>query len=377
MEKIVDIIELIACEKGLKVENVTEAVQRALIATAKKVHNENYTYGANLDTETKKISLYRKIVIVENDDKRLENDPQGFMSLSEAYKLNKDFEVGDEAHDDIELEEMGHTGVNILFKELEFHIQHLVEIQLFEKYQSQIGRIVTGTVVRIDDKENTFVDIEGVRALLPMKNRIKGEKFQMGSIVKAILKFVSIDRKNGIAIELSRTTPKFLEELLKLEVPEIHDSEVIIHKCARIPGERSKVAISSNSPKIDPIGATVGVKGVRINAVSKELKNENIDCIEFSEIGEKFVARSLAPALISSVRIEESKDSEQKKAIVMLPGEQKSKAIGKNGINIRLATMLTGYEIELIEQNNILVPQQSNATEEKADISTLASLFKQ
>lgn len=369
MEKIIDIIELIACEKGLQTENVTQAVTQAVINTAKKCIEENYSYGVDIDAKNKHFSLYQKILIVADDDERLQHDQQQYMPISEAKKLSSGLEIGDEARYDLELENLGRSAINMLYKELEFHIQRLIETQLFEKYKAQVGKIVSGTVVRIDERENTVVEIDEIRAILPMRNRIKGEKFSVGSVIKAVLKFVSMDNRNGIAIELSRTTPKFLEELLRLEVPEIHDNEVVIHRCARIPGERSKIAISSTNPKIDPIGATVGVKGVRINAVSKELKNENIDCIEYSEIGEKFVARALAPALISNVKILNNK------AVVSLPSEQKPKAIGKSGINIRLATMLTGYDIELLEQNS-LIPAVT-PPEEKGDISSLASLFKQ
>lgn len=369
LEKIIDIIELIACEKGLQTENVTQAVTQAVINTAKKCIEENYSYGVDIDAKNKHFSLYQKILIVADDDERLQHDQQQYMPISEAKKLSSGLEIGDEARYDLELENLGRSAINMLYKELEFHIQRLIETQLFEKYKAQVGKIVSGTVVRIDERENTVVEIDEIRAILPMRNRIKGEKFSVGSVIKAVLKFVSMDNRNGIAIELSRTTPKFLEELLRLEVPEIHDNEVVIHRCARIPGERSKIAISSTNPKIDPIGATVGVKGVRINAVSKELKNENIDCIEYSEIGEKFVARALAPALISNVKILNNK------AVVSLPSEQKPKAIGKSGINIRLATMLTGYDIELLEQNS-LIPAVT-PPEEKGDISSLASLFKQ
>ncbi len=366
MEKIIDIIEIIACEKGLEIEHVAQAVAQAIVITAKNHMNEAYDYGVDIDIKNKNFSLYQKILVVSDDDERIQQRER-YIPLSEARKLSDGIEIGDEARYDCPID-FGRSGINLLHRELETQIQRLIETQLFDKYKSQIGKIVSGTVVRIDNNENTYIEIDEIRAVLPMRNRIKGEKFVVGNVVKSILKYVNMDNRNGISIELSRTTPKFLEELLRLEVPEIYDNEVIIHKCARIPGERSKIAISSSSTKIDPIGATVGVKGIRINAVSKELKNENIDCIEYSDIGEKFVARALAPALISNVKIE------NKKAIVSLPSEQKSKAIGKNGINIRLATMLTGYNIELVEQNSFI--PTPFIKEEKADIDSLISLFK-
>jgi N utilization substance protein A len=168
-------------------------------------------------------------------------------------------------------------------------------------------------------------------------------------------------------LELSRTTPKFLEALLELEVPEIKDELVSIEKSARIPGERAKIALLSLHPRIDAVGATVGVKGVRINAVSAELQGENIDCIEYSTVPEMFIARAMAPAIISSVTIEDHK------ATITLPSDQKSKAIGKSGINIRLASMLTGYEIELIETDG---EGSSSSEEKKESVDSLEALFK-
>ncbi|MGP1450242.1 MAG: transcription termination factor NusA [Wolinella sp.] len=374
MEKILDIIELIAYEKSLQIDSVAGAVKEAIITTAKKSLDEHISYDVEIDKKNKTLKLYQKILVCKVDDERLESDPDNHISITSAREMDTELEVGDELRYELSLENMSRSAVNTLYKELEFHIQRLIETQLFEKYKSQVGKIVSGSVVRIDEDGNTFVEIDEVRAFLPKKNRIKGEIFKVGNVVGSVLKHVGIDRKNGIQIELSRTTPKLLEELLRLEVPEIKDGEVVIEKCARIPGERAKVAISSVNPKIDAVGATVGVKGVRINAVGKELKNENIDCVEYSAVPEIFVARSLSPALVSSVKIEENR------AIVTLPSEQKPKAIGKGGINIRLASMLTGYEIELLEQDGILSLQSASgvasAQEEKKDISSLASLFK-
>jgi N utilization substance protein A len=197
-------------------------------------------------------------------------------------------------------------------------------------------------------------------------------------VVKAVVRRVNIDKANGIQIELSRTSPKFLEELLALEVPEIADDVVLVEKCARIPGERAKVALISMHPQVDPVGATVGVKGVRINAVSEELMGENIDCIEYTSVPELFIARAMSPAIISSVIIEgDLKDEEHPaKAIVTLPSDQKSKAIGKSGINIRLASMLTGYTIELVERDGGTATDETGKPEEKKEsISSLEALF--
>ncbi|EAL2578999.1 transcription termination/antitermination protein NusA, partial [Campylobacter coli] len=288
-----------------------------------------------------------------------------YIEFSKAKKEAPDVEIGDELTYECSLENLGRTAVNILHKELEYHIQKLLEQTIFEKYKNKVGQMVFGNVVRIDNEENTYIEIDELRAFLPRKNRIKGEKFKVGDVVKAVIRRVYTDK--GIKMELSRTSPKFLECLLEAEVPEIKDGYVSVVKCARIPGERAKIILQANGANIDPVGATVGVKGVRINAVSKELHNENIDCIEFSNEPEILIARALAPAIVSSVKIE------NEKAIVTLNSEQKSKAIGKSGINIRLAGMLSGYEIELNEVN---ARTTSNTLSNEEALKNLQDLFK-
>ncbi|MBS4313226.1 transcription termination factor NusA [Campylobacter vulpis] len=337
MEKIADIIESIANEKNLELESVKDKVITALINTAKKIYGEEYEFFV----DNKTLSLYQKILIVGDDDERLNENKESFIAISKAKKEVKDVEIGDELTYECSLENLGRTAVNTLHKELEYHIQKLLEQTIFEKYKNKVGQMVFGSVVRVDSEENTYIEIDELRAFLPRKNRIKGEKFKVGDVVKAVIRRVYTDK--GIKMELSRTSPKFLECLLEAEVPEIKDGLVSVVKCARIPGERAKIILQANSSNIDPVGATVGVKGVRINAVSKEIHNENIDCIEYSNENEILIARALAPAIINSVKIED------KTAIVSLNSEQKSKAIGKNGINIRLTSMLSGFEIELKE----------------------------
>ncbi|EMD0006054.1 transcription termination/antitermination protein NusA [Campylobacter upsaliensis] len=337
MEKIADIIESIANEKNLELESVKDKVITALINTAKKIYGEEYEFFVDKKT----LSLYQKILIVADDDERLDENKESFIAISKAKKEAKDVEIGDELTYECSLENLGRTAVNTLHKELEYHIQKLLEQTIFDKYKNKVGQMVFGSVVRVDSEENTYIEIDELRAFLPRKNRIKGEKFKVGDVVKAVIRRVYTDK--GIKMELSRTSPKFLECLLEAEVPEIKDRLVSVVKCARIPGERAKIILQANSSNIDPVGATVGVKGVRINAVSKEIHNENIDCIEYSSENEILIARALAPAIINSVKIED------KTAIVSLNSEQKSKAIGKNGINIRLTSMLSGFEIELKE----------------------------
>lgn len=370
LEKILDIIEGISYEKGLPIESVMEIVKESVIKVAQQTLDSKILYDAEINKKNKTLHLYQVISVCGDDDETKE-DKEHYIPLSEARKHDGEIKVGDELRYELSLENMNRSAVNTLFRELEFRIQRLVETQLFDKYKAQIGKIVSGNVVRIDDLGNTFVEIDEIRAVLPKKNRIKGEEFRVGQVIGAVLKYVGIDKQNGISIELSRTTPKMLEELLRLEVPEIKDGEVEIVACARIPGERAKVALKTDSIKVDPVGATVGVKGVRINAVSKELKNESIDCIEFSNQPEIYIARALSPALIVSVVVED------KKAIVSISSEQKPKAIGKNGINVRLASMLTGYEIELKEIDHGTLADGQTKEPEKSNLDILSSLFKE
>ncbi len=374
MEKIIDIIESIANEKGLEIKDVKETVKLALIKTAKKIYGQEYEYGVNINEKDRDLSLYQKVIVVADDDEMLEEEGEGYIALKEAKELDADIEIGDELTYDLPLDNLGRTAAATLQRELEFHVQRLIENNIFEKYQDMVGKSVFGTVVRVDSEENTYIEVDEVRTVLPRKNRIKGEKFKVGDVVKAVIRKAYIDKAQGIRVELSRTSPKFLELLLESEVPEIKDGSVVINKSARIPGERAKVALTSVSPNVDAVGATVGTKGVRISAVSAELKNENIDCIEFSTIPEILITRALSPAIVTSVKIEDEK------AIVSLPSEQKSKAIGKSGINIRLASMLCGLPIELVETGvsetpNILGTEEKQEEKPKEDVKDLKALF--
>lgn len=376
MEKILDIVDAIAHEKGLQPEKVLEALKTAFIQTAKRVINPNFAYEAQVDKVKKTINIVQTITVVANEDEKLQDEymAPAYISISDAREYDDQVELGDQLQIEHDLEEHGRTAAASLHREIEYHIQRLVEDELFNKYKSKIGALVSGRVTRVDSHNATYIEVDEVRAVLPMKSRIKGEFFKVGDHIKAVVRRVNMDKENGIQIELSRTSPKFLEELLALEVPEIADGAVIIERCARIPGERAKVALISTHPQVDAVGATVGVKGVRINAVSQELIGENIDCIEYTSIPELFISRTMSPAIISHVEIIKSTDGENDKAIITLPSDQKSKAIGKSGINIRLASMLTGMNIELIE-NDSKTEGLEPIQEQKDGVDALQALF--
>jgi len=403
MDKIIDIIDSIAYEKGLKVSDVEDALKESLIQTARKMIDQSLVFDATINRELKELKLFQKIEVVKNDDDRLTaeftkgtkedwetkeiieidipNNTDNFISLTEAKELDSDLEAGDFLNYDLEFEGMGRNASSILFSNLEYKLQKFISDNLFAKYEAQIGTTITSVVTSIDKQDNTFVEIGEVRGILPRKNRIKGETFKVGDALKAVVRSIRVDKNYGLIVELSRTSPKFLESLLILEVPELKDERIKIENCGRIPGVRAKIALSTIEPNIDPIGAVVGVKGVRISAVSKQLNGENIDCIEYTTIPEMFVARALSPAIVQSVKIEKSKqDDEKDKAIVTLLSDQKARAIGRSGLNIRLASMLTRYDIELKEIEGVTSASEQNEangnSEEKSkDTSGLEALF--
>jgi transcription termination/antitermination protein NusA len=375
LEKIVDIIEAIAHEKNLTIESAMEAFKEALTKTAKRLTTEESTFEAMIDLDTKSYTIHKVITVVPDDDERLEELKDSYISLCEAQEYDPEIETGDELRSDFVLEDYGRTAAANLYRELEYHVQRRIEQDLFEKYKAKVGTIMIGTVNRVDNQENTFVEIGELKGMLSQRNRIKGERFGRGDTIKALLRFVSVDPNYGMFLELTRTAPKFLEQLMAKEVPEIEDGAVEIVAAARIPGERAKIALKTDHVNIDPIGAAVGVKGVRINAVSSELNGENIDCIEYSPVPEIFITRALSPAITQGIKIEE-----ENKAIVNITADQKAKAIGRSGINIRLASMLTGYTIELNEVAGVTerTPEHKGSKEETktTDVSALADLFK-
>ena len=389
MDKIIDILDSIAYEKGLKITDVENSLKESLIKTAQKMVDFSLVFDAEIDKENKQLKLFQKIEVVQVDDARLTGEvldeyenpinAENFITIEEAKEIDEDLEIGDFVQYDLEFENMGRNAATILHNNFEYRIQRFIEENLLSKFQNKIGKIINGNVTRIDRDENTFVEIGEVRGMLVRKSRIKGESFKIGDNLKAVVRSVTIDKQNGLVVELSRTSPKFLEALLALEVPELKDERIFIEASARIPGSRAKIALTSSDPQIDPIGSVVGVKGVRITAVSAQLNGENIDCVEYSSIPEIFVSRALSPAIITSVIIEKTdKIDEKDKAIVTIPVDQKSKAIGKSGLNIRLASMLTKFDIVLNETGTMEPSLSANAPEQQqtGDTASLEALFK-
>lgn len=386
MEKILDIIEAIAHEKNISKEHALEAFTEAIKNTAKKLTSYTSNFEVIIDNDTKTYSVNKVITVVPDGDEKLFTEvgrepnietveSDAYISLSEAKEFDDSIEVGDELKEEFVLEDHGRTASANLFRELEYHVQRRIEQDLFEKYREKVGTVMLGTVNRVDAEDNTHVEIGELKGIMSLRNRIKGETYKRGDSIRALLRYVSVDPQYGLFLELTRTSPKFLESLMASEVPEIDDGVVEIVNAARIPGERAKIALKTEQMNVDPIGAAVGVKGVRINAVSQELNGENIDCIDYSPIPEVFITRSLSPAITQSIKV----NAEEKKAMVNITSDQKAKAIGKSGINIRLASMLTGYTIELNEVEGVAERQVDSSEPEIAkttDTTALSDLFK-
>lgn len=264
------------------------------------------------------------------------------VSLSEARKTDPDFEVGEEMTDEVHFEKFGRRAILNLRQTLASKILDLQKDAIYNRYKDKIGEVVSAEVYQIWKKEMLLIDDDGNELLLPKAEQIPSDFYRKGETVRAVV--LEVDNKNNNPkILVSRTSNEFLRRLFELEVPEIHDGLILIRAIARIPGERAKIAVESYDDRIDPVGACVGVKGSRIHGIVRELRNENIDVINYTANPSLFIQRALSPAKISSIRLNE----EEKKAEVFLKPEEVSLAIGKGGLNIKLACMLTGYNIDV------------------------------
>src|SRR3954470_22217704 len=292
------------------------------------------------------LEIYRIREIVEDDSEDIwEHDK---ISLTDAKKIEPDFEVGEEVSEQVSIEDFGRRAVTTARQTLMQKVKDLEKDILFQKYKDIVGEIITGEVYQVLSKEVLLTDGEGNEISIPRSEQIQKDRYRKGENVRAIVHKVEMVNGNPKII-LSRTSPVFLERLFEQEVPEVYDGLITIKKVVREPGERAKVAVESYDDRIDPVGACVGMKGSRIHAIVRELQNENIDVINFTENLELYIQRALSPAKITSVKI----DDETKRAEVFLKPDQVSLAIGKGGHNIKLAGKLTGYEIDVYRDTDI------------------------
>jgi N utilization substance protein A len=302
--------------------------------------DENFDVIINIDKGDFEIWRNREVV----EDAEIE-DPNLQITLTDAQKIDEDYEVGEEVTDEVKLIDFGRRAILNLRQNLASKILELEKDHIYGKYKDKIGDIITGEVYQVWKKEILILDDEGNELILPKSEQIPSDYFRKGDTVRAIVYKVEL-RNNNPLIILSRTAPVFLERLFELEIPEIFDGLITIKKIVRVPGERAKVAVESYDERVDPVGACVGMKGSRIHGIVRELRNENIDVINYSANTQLYIKRALNPAKILNIKLNE----EEKKAEVYLKPEEVSLAIGKGGLNIRLASQLTGYEIDVYRE---------------------------
>jgi N utilization substance protein A len=310
--------------------------------------DKNFDIIVNPDKGDVEIYKNRQIVDDEFAEDSFDYDENKHISLTDAKKIEPDFEIGEDVSEKVDLEYFGRRAVLAVRQNLVQKILELEKSEIFNKYKDKVGDVITAEVYQVWKKEIMLVDDEGNELLLPKTEQIPSDFFKKGDTLKAVVS--KVEMKNGTpSIVVSRTSPAFLERLFETEVPEIFDGLITIKKVVREPGERAKVAVESYDDRIDPVGACVGMKGSRIHGIVRELKNENIDVINFTTNPSLFIQRALSPAKITTVKI----DEENKTAEVFLKPDQISLAIGKGGYNIKLAGKLTGYEIDVFRDTDI------------------------
>ncbi|MFV0470753.1 MAG: transcription termination factor NusA [Paludibacteraceae bacterium] len=316
--------------------SVVEETFRSVIA---KIFGTDENFDVIINPDKGDFEIYRTRIVVADDE--IENENMQ-ISLSEAKKIDEDYELEEEVSDKVDISDFGRRAILTLRQTLASKILELQKDNLYSSYKEKVGQIVNAELYQIWKKEMLLMDEDGNELYLPKSEQIPTDFYRKGETVRAVVAVVE-NKNNNPKIILSRTSPVFLERLFELEVPEIHDGLITIKKIARIPGERAKVAVESYDDRIDPVGACVGVKGARIHGIVRELRNENIDVINYTNNVNLFIARSLSPAKITSIRLNE----EEKKAEIYLKPEEVSQAIGKGGLNIKLASMLTGYTLDV------------------------------
>ncbi|HQB77561.1 MAG TPA: transcription termination factor NusA [Tenuifilaceae bacterium] len=322
--------------------------------------DDNYDIIINIDKGD--FEIWRNREVVEDG---MVDDPNRQISLSEAKRIDDDYEVGEEVTDEVKLIDFGRRAILALRQNLTARILELEKNNVYNKYKDRIGDIITGEVYQVWKKEILVLDDENNELILPKTEQIPSDYFRKGDAIRAVVVRVEM-RNNSPLIILSRTSPVFLERLFELEVPEIFDGLITIKKIVRMPGERAKVAVESYDERIDPVGACVGMKGSRIHGIVRELRNENIDVINYTNNLQLYITRALSPAKISSIKI----DDENKRADVYLKPNEVSLAIGKGGFNIKLASQLTGYEIDVYRETDVEDEEDVNLDEFSDEIDS-------
>ncbi len=316
---------------------VLEDVFRTLI---RKKYGSDDNFDVIVNTQSGDLEMWRVREIVSDGEV---TDEQSQISISEALSIDEDYEIGEECYEQLELEFFGRRSIQAARQTLISRIMELEKDEVFKRYSDRIGEIIVGEVGQVLKREFLIVDdVTGNELIMPKTETIRGDFFRKGEMVRGVIKAVEMRNNNPVVI-MSRTDTVFLEKLMEQEVPEIEDGLIVIKKIVRIPGDRAKVAVESYDDRIDPVGACVGMKGSRIHGIVRELKNENIDIVNYTQNETLFIQRSLTPAKVTSIKL----NGETMRASVFLAADQVSLAIGKGGSNIKLASKLCGYEIDV------------------------------
>lgn len=347
--------ELKNIDRGTMI-SVLEESFRSVIS---KMFGTDENYDVIINPDKGDFEIYRNRVVVEDDEVE---DLNVEIPVSEAVQIDEDFEVGEEVTEKVDFASFGRRAILNLRQTLASKILDLQKDSIYNKYREKIGTIIVGEVYQVWKKEILLLDDEGNEMLLPKSEQIPTDFYKKGDTIRAVVAKVD-NKNNNPKIILSRTSPLFLQRLFELDVPEINDGLITIRRIARIPGERAKVAVESYDERIDPVGACVGMKGARIHGIVRELRNENIDVINYTSNVSLFISRALSPARISSIRLIE----EHQRAEVFLKPEEVSLAIGKGGMNIKLASMLTEYKIDVFRDIDDTVDGEDIYLEEFED----------
>ena len=336
---LVDIFKDFKDNKSIDKQTLITVLEESFKSVIAKMYGPSADYTVIVNPDKGDLEIYRNRLVMEDGDVA---NPDTQIALSDALLLDDEAEIGEEVTDKVELASFGRRMILNLRQTLASKILELQKEVLYQKYKDMMGQVVTGELYQVWKKEMLLLDEEGNELYLPKQNQIPTDYYRKGEMVRAVV--VQVDNKNqNPKIVLSRTAPLFLQRLFEQEVPEVKEGLIAIKNIARIPGERAKVAVETFDERVDPVGACVGVKGARIHGIVRELRNENIDVINYTQNTNLYIQRALAPAKINSMEI----DEENKKAKVYLAPEEVSLAIGKGGYNVKLASMLTGYEIDV------------------------------
>ena len=336
---LVDIFKDFKDNKSIDKQTLITVLEESFKSVIAKMYGPSADYTVIVNPDKGDLEIYRNRLVMEDGDVA---NPDTQIALSDALLLDDEAEIGEEVTDKVELASFGRRMILNLRQTLASKILELQKEVLYQKYKDMMGQVVTGELYQVWKKEMLLLDEEGNELYLPKQNQIPTDYYRKGEMVRAVV--VQVDNKNqNPKIVLSRTAPLFLQRLFEQEVPEVKEGLIAIKNIARIPGERAKVAVETFDERVDPVGACVGVKGARIHGIVRELRNENIDVINYTQNTNLYIQRALAPAKINSMEI----DEENKKAKVYLAPDEVSLAIGKGGYNVKLASMLTGYEIDV------------------------------